>query len=159
MRTSIIRMAQSISKSPLKLTDASAMLYPPLPYAHDGISRRASDRDPTQIVSKAAARPPPPAPGYAVAGGCLCESRCAHSVSCRCVVPTRRMQSSAGIGRSLIQSTSWGSCRSGRRIWIRCRQTRIPSLRARNWTPPRSKRCVLPLPFARIPAHREPDVR
>ena len=32
MRCSFIRMAKSISKAPLNLTEASAMLYPPLPY-------------------------------------------------------------------------------------------------------------------------------
>ncbi|KAF8181303.1 ACN9-domain-containing protein [Pholiota molesta] len=31
MRASLIKLAESISKSPLKLTEASAMLYPPLP--------------------------------------------------------------------------------------------------------------------------------
>ncbi|KAF9478842.1 ACN9-domain-containing protein [Pholiota conissans] len=31
MRASLVKLAESISKSPLKLTEASAMLYPPLP--------------------------------------------------------------------------------------------------------------------------------
>ncbi|KAH9481808.1 Succinate dehydrogenase assembly factor 3, mitochondrial [Psilocybe cubensis] len=31
MRSTLIRLAESVSKAPLNLTDASAMLYPPIP--------------------------------------------------------------------------------------------------------------------------------